>query len=217
MAKADTVEKTAFTVSSSACTHYFGFLSQRNKETPIPDECLTCTRMIECRSSEPEPTAVTAEELPESETTEQATEDIVDKPHIISEQPEKEAEASLQQMPEPIEPEKPIEKTTVNSDDNFCVQSPGVLYDQWSGTVLISKETLQLLGKKFKEVEVRTLNGNRMTCKVYVIPDLAPQVIQIPSKLKADLGINDGDYIRVKPIGKQDHTSRRFNSSPIRH
>jgi hypothetical protein len=211
MAGQDTVEKTAFTVSSSACTRYFGFLSQRDKQTAIPDECLTCPRMIECRISEPESTAVTAEELIESEPTEQAEEDIVDKPQMILEQPEKEAEASLQQMPEPLELEKPIEKAVVRSDDDFCVQSSGMLYNQWTGTVLLSKEALQSLGKKVKEVEVQTCNGKKMICKVYVVPNLTPRVIQIPSKLKADLGVDDGDYVRMKSVRSQEHSIRRFN------
>ncbi|MEM3874241.1 MAG: hypothetical protein QXU45_03835 [Candidatus Bathyarchaeia archaeon] len=30
------------------CKHFFGYLRKRPKNTPIPDECLTCSRMIEC-------------------------------------------------------------------------------------------------------------------------------------------------------------------------
>ncbi|MDW8040172.1 MAG: hypothetical protein RMJ03_01945 [Nitrososphaerota archaeon] len=30
------------------CPHFFGFLKKRHKNMPIPDECLTCNRMIEC-------------------------------------------------------------------------------------------------------------------------------------------------------------------------
>ncbi|MEM0095139.1 MAG: hypothetical protein QXZ51_03120 [Candidatus Bathyarchaeia archaeon] len=30
------------------CPHFFGFLKKRPKNMPIPDECLTCNRMIEC-------------------------------------------------------------------------------------------------------------------------------------------------------------------------
>jgi hypothetical protein len=30
------------------CEHFFGYLRKRPKNTPIPDECLTCNRMIEC-------------------------------------------------------------------------------------------------------------------------------------------------------------------------
>jgi DNA-directed RNA polymerase subunit RPC12/RpoP len=30
------------------CEHFFGYLKKREKETPIPEECLTCGRMFEC-------------------------------------------------------------------------------------------------------------------------------------------------------------------------
>jgi len=30
------------------CTYSFGYLSKRSKDAPIPEECLTCSRMIEC-------------------------------------------------------------------------------------------------------------------------------------------------------------------------
>ncbi|MEM2969108.1 MAG: hypothetical protein QXJ76_07385 [Candidatus Bathyarchaeia archaeon] len=30
------------------CSHHLGYLKQRPKNTPIPEECLTCAKMIEC-------------------------------------------------------------------------------------------------------------------------------------------------------------------------
>ncbi|MEM0008138.1 MAG: hypothetical protein QXR89_07745 [Candidatus Bathyarchaeia archaeon] len=30
------------------CEHFLGYLRKRPKNTPIPDECLTCSKMIEC-------------------------------------------------------------------------------------------------------------------------------------------------------------------------
>ena len=30
------------------CGHFLGFLSKHQKNMPFPDECLTCTRMVEC-------------------------------------------------------------------------------------------------------------------------------------------------------------------------
>jgi DNA-directed RNA polymerase subunit RPC12/RpoP len=30
------------------CTHHPGYLKERPKNTPIPEECLTCSKMIEC-------------------------------------------------------------------------------------------------------------------------------------------------------------------------
>jgi hypothetical protein len=33
---------------SPECKHHLGFLSQRPPKTPIPDECLTCTSIVQC-------------------------------------------------------------------------------------------------------------------------------------------------------------------------
>jgi DNA-directed RNA polymerase subunit RPC12/RpoP len=30
------------------CKHFLGYLKKRPKDAPIPDECLTCDKMIEC-------------------------------------------------------------------------------------------------------------------------------------------------------------------------
>ncbi len=30
------------------CKHYFGYLKKRPKSTSVPEECLTCSKMIEC-------------------------------------------------------------------------------------------------------------------------------------------------------------------------
>jgi hypothetical protein len=38
------------TEEAVACTHYLGYLKRRPKNTPIPEECLTCNKMIECMS-----------------------------------------------------------------------------------------------------------------------------------------------------------------------
>jgi hypothetical protein len=146
-----------------------------------------------------------------------------EKPKTITPKVEKKAEpAPKPHVPQHImpikriEPEKPIAKPSVHhekpaekpvmkrSDDDFCVESPGILYNQWTGTVLISKETLQSWGKKVKEVELQTHKGKKLTCKVYASPDLAPRVIQIPCRIKADLEIDNGAYIRVKPAAKEN-------------
>jgi len=33
------------------CRHYLGYLKERTKNTPIPDECLTCPEAIKCMLS----------------------------------------------------------------------------------------------------------------------------------------------------------------------
>jgi DNA-directed RNA polymerase subunit RPC12/RpoP len=35
---------------SVACMHHLGYLKRRPKNTPIPEECLTCSKMIDCMS-----------------------------------------------------------------------------------------------------------------------------------------------------------------------
>ena len=34
--------------AAGGCGHHLGFLKSRPKNTPIPEECLTCSKMIEC-------------------------------------------------------------------------------------------------------------------------------------------------------------------------
>jgi len=34
--------------NSVECKHFLGYLKTRSKDAPIPDDCLTCGKMIEC-------------------------------------------------------------------------------------------------------------------------------------------------------------------------
>lgn len=36
------------TSDEAACPHHFGYLRKRPKNSPIPDTCLTCRRMVQC-------------------------------------------------------------------------------------------------------------------------------------------------------------------------
>ena len=36
------------TEETQSCPHYLGYLKKRQKGTPIPEGCLTCTQMIDC-------------------------------------------------------------------------------------------------------------------------------------------------------------------------
>ncbi len=38
------------TEETTNCKYQFGYLNKSQKNTPIPEECLTCTKMIDCRS-----------------------------------------------------------------------------------------------------------------------------------------------------------------------
>lgn len=43
------VQKTATKPEEDAhYKNFFGYLNEREKDTPIPEECLTCSKMIEC-------------------------------------------------------------------------------------------------------------------------------------------------------------------------
>ncbi len=37
--------------ASSQCTYGFGYLRKRPRDAPVPDGCLSCSRMIECSGS----------------------------------------------------------------------------------------------------------------------------------------------------------------------
>ena len=36
---------------SASCPHYFGYLARRPKRGSIPEECLTCPQMLECKNA----------------------------------------------------------------------------------------------------------------------------------------------------------------------
>jgi len=42
------VKKSAANHETVTCKYEFGYLKSRPKDQPIPDECLTCNRMVEC-------------------------------------------------------------------------------------------------------------------------------------------------------------------------
>jgi hypothetical protein len=240
MAETHNTEETGFTISSSACKHHFGFLGQRARGTAIPDECLTCEKMLDCMTAKPEDKASQAETKPEPEA-ERTFEDTfvvveeveetfaAEKPEPVMQQPEKKVEPAPKPHSHPriepakrIEPEKLVEKQPVHtekpaertavtkSENDFRVESPGMLYNKWTGTVLVSKETFQSWGKKVKEVEIQTHKGKKTTCKVFAVPDLEARVIQIPSKLKTDMEIDDGTHVTVNPVTERS----RFGNFP---
>ena len=163
--------------------------------------------MLDCMISKPTEAAAKLETKPELNDDEQVETTVTVEEATLTEtpkqprvEPQKKVETSLKpQTQKPHEAEKPAMK---RSDDDFCVENPGMLYAQWSSTVLMNSETLQLLGRKVKEVEVQTHKGKKARCKVYAVLDMAPRVIQIPSKIKANLDIENGSYVRVKPVAK---------------
>lgn len=41
-------QKSIKSLEPTGCPHYFGYLKKRPKNTPIPEACLTCEKMIQC-------------------------------------------------------------------------------------------------------------------------------------------------------------------------
>jgi CRISPR/Cas system-associated protein Cas5 (RAMP superfamily) len=97
-----------------------------------------------------------------------------------------------------VEHDEADESTERASKNDFTVESPGMLYAHWSGTVLIRRETLFSWGK-VKEVDVETNGGKIMTCKVYPVEDLETGVIQVPDRMQLKLGVKKGSIVKAKP------------------
>jgi len=195
MAKIET-ERQGFTVTSSTCKHYFGFVGQRPKGTAIPEECLTCERVMDCMASKAEKEAGMPKIKLQVVASEQTNE------------PE-ELDHKNEQMPIVVEvetkPSEALTKPPVKASDNcFIVEDAGVLYSQWSGTVLISKETLQRWGKKVKEAVVESDNGDWIRLKVHALEELENGVVQLPLKVQANIGAHKGSVVKVKPLGVSD-------------
>lgn len=195
MAKTLADEKLEILISNSTCQHKFGFLGQRPKGTDIPDECLTCEKMLDCMFSERKDdyaTQVTEQHVPEPEKAEDVATEL--EPETITP-----AEEPAQAISEPSEANGSI---TPMANDVFVVENAGMLYAQWSTTVLINKETLQTLGKKVKEVEVETETGKRTKLKIHPVEEVKSKTIMVPDKVQLILGVKKGSIVKVKPIAK---------------
>jgi hypothetical protein len=148
---------------------------------------------------------IVVEEVEEPIVADKPKTAISDVPRILKEQVSKRIGQILKpRIPKlgmQVETTLPLGKTDVaKTGDVFCVESSGTLYNQWSGTVLINKDTLESWGKKIKEVELETENGRITICKAHPVAGLALQVIQVPAKIKSSLCIEDGARVKVKPI-----------------
>ncbi len=48
--KPETTPVNATPTTPTLCAHYAGYLKKRPKNTPVPEECFTCTIMLDCMS-----------------------------------------------------------------------------------------------------------------------------------------------------------------------
>jgi len=180
------------------CSNYLGYLSQRAPGKETPDECLICSKLLECKLSkpdstppkiEPETSAIKEDRLP----VEEPEEDMVKN--------EREGAVEIETKAEPL----PVESL----GNQFAVENLGMLYASWSSTVHINKETLSSWGEKIHEVYVETKAGKKMQCKVMPSEDPRKEVVLIPDKLQLDLKVGKDDLVRVEPIivpKKEDKT-----------
>jgi len=44
----DTAQPTTEPAQNTDCKHFLGYLRQRPKDSPIPEGCLTCDKMVDC-------------------------------------------------------------------------------------------------------------------------------------------------------------------------
>jgi hypothetical protein len=44
----DPTKLTAEPEGAEKCEHFLGYLNKHQKNMPFPDECLTCSKMVEC-------------------------------------------------------------------------------------------------------------------------------------------------------------------------
>jgi hypothetical protein len=141
------------------------------------------------------PEEVTAE--PEIETEFSAVEETKD----LAEKEFGEKEEKEEHEEHEVRYDEADKSTGHASNNDFAVESPGMLYAQWSSTVLIRKETLCNWGK-VKEVDIETEEGKKIKCKVHPIDDLETGVVQVPDKMQLKLGVKKGSTVRVKPVAK---------------
>ncbi len=213
-------EKPVALISSSACKHEFGFLGRQPRGTPFPDECFTCTKMIDCMAVKAERPAPTPPPPPAPPQIRQEPVRVIKqepvrlvqevprqvpvKPPVAVAVPQKKVVQAVVQKPEVKEEflGENVLYQAPRSSDEFLVENAGMLYAQWSGTVLMDKETVEGWGKKVKEIELITVTGKKAKCKVQPTADARAGTVQVPAKLQANLGIAKGARVKIRAILK---------------
>jgi len=107
------------------------------------------------------------------------------------------------ELKETVEPEIETEPLPMEPSGNqFIVENVGMLYASWSDTVIIDRGILSDWGRKIKEVEIETVSGKRMQCKVKPTDGLKRGIVQIPDKMQLNLRIRKGELVTVKPVAR---------------
>jgi translation initiation factor IF-1 len=175
------LEEAQETLEETKCPHHFGYLAKRPR-TEMSDECMVCSKILECMRTQPEGEASPAEKIPKPSKPDRVTGKTV------------EGEAKE----EPRELEAARRDETRRTEDEFAVENLGMLFASWSDTVRIGKKILSSLGRKVKEVEIETADGKKARCKVQPM-DEEERIIQMPGKLQSILQIRKGQFVKVRP------------------
>ncbi len=175
------------------CSNYFGYLSQISPGKDTPDQCLMCGRLLECKLSKLDSTSRGME--PENIAIDKNLRSF-EKPEVdigtnaIELEPDLEISPGLLAEPPSIKP----------SGKEFVVDTLGMLYASWVGTVHINRETLSSWGEKINEVSVETNSGKKMRCKVMPSEDQRKGIVLIPDKILLNLEVRKGDHVRIEPV-----------------
>jgi translation initiation factor IF-1 len=176
---------------SQNCQHQFGYLSWRSEGEEIPEECMFCEKLLECMRSKP--TSKSSLSQPESgdmpvrgdlpaQESQAPTGDDIENSH----------DKSTENVRMEPAPDKPPES-------GFVVENLGMMYASWTNTVRIDQKILSEWSGKVKEVEIETVDGRLVQCRVKPMKKAERRVVQIPDKIQTKLKIKAGDTVFVKP------------------
>jgi len=186
------------------CPHQFGYLSQRPREEELPEACMTCAKLLECRTFKPDVETVTRQKKEASDIPAESEAATIETGSKVSEQDKKAAQET--------EKEEPLR--TLNNESQMAPQCQELAERQlkvetlsmwgslWSGTVRIDKEVLSGWGEKIEQVQVEAGDGEsiRMViCQVKPMESAEKEVIQIPIRIQRALKVRKGESVTVKP------------------
>jgi len=176
------LEEAQETLDETKCPHHFGYLAQKPRTEKMSDECMVCSKMLECMRAQPKGEASPAQKTQEPSKPDRITAKTI--------------EEKVKEEPQELKAAKKDEIR--RTEDEFTVENLGMMFASWSDTVRIGKKILSSLGKKVKEVEIETADGKKARCKVQPM-DEEERIIQMPGKLQSILQIKKGQFVKVRP------------------
>jgi len=193
------------------CSHHFGYMSQRSKGEEIPNECMTCTKLVKCilLTTENPEVSEHAEKPHAAPPKGDLALPEIEREVCVGRKTKESSQRSLEEnvKKEVREKQEPYVKPKLMSNElgrnELRVEDLGMLYASWSGTVRIDELTLLGWGGKIKEVEIESVKGKKKRCKVKPIMDSEKRIVQVPDKVQIYLGIQNGELVTVRPITKK--------------